>query len=513
MIGDGIREYGEETGAREWLAERESYRDDYDRLRAEGKTNEEALAIVQREAARVDALMQRQMQGYFAYGARNEPGASASAAPDAGGLRDPAATEGSIGAPAPTHTVGQEGRSGLWGVAKSVLGPNASNAEINEYVQKLREVNGGVGVLREGQTLNLPTADTVVSDQTRQQHVAEDAVYQQGLAERRGLASESHKDNGPTIGAVGDRGHDLASAPQVGRDASVSEARSTSVAPAAREVTRVTGTDGRTYLHSKDPDANGRFLFARSPLAAPPVNNYEGQLRAELGIFETKSTSEVQLVDWGDSDTEFFVLRSTSQAKAAAELDLMRGRLELGGGIGTASELVYAGQNYETPAGNGNVKVRSTVELSAGGGFAVDRTSRSADLGVKATVFGALLQADGNFVTDDVDLFFFNARIAAHGDLNAGSAGVTGTAGGSFRGGTGRLYFGAGVALGVGARGHMTLEVKANERFIDAAVTGISDVQAGRASIPEVLSRPEVNPLSNFSRRFNIGGLIYDWTH
>lgn len=61
------------------------------------------------------------------------------------------------------YTVGAEGAQGTWGVAKAILGPGASNAEIADYNNRLLSLNKWAAKsLQLGDTLVLPTADTQI---------------------------------------------------------------------------------------------------------------------------------------------------------------------------------------------------------------------------------------------------------------------------------------------------------------------------------------------------------------
>ncbi len=77
-------------------------------------------------------------------------------------------------------SVGNEGSRGFWGVAQSMLGTGASDAQVQQLAQKLMSSNPGVTSLRAGDVLNGP-ADAV-SDQARATYSAMDRDYQQQRA-------------------------------------------------------------------------------------------------------------------------------------------------------------------------------------------------------------------------------------------------------------------------------------------------------------------------------------------
>lgn len=86
-----------------------------------------------------------------------------------------------------TVTVGPEGARGLWGVAASLAGPGASNADIKQVQLQLETANPGVSVLHQGDSLNL--GDGSVTSQARQQDAGLNASYQADLARRNAVAN------------------------------------------------------------------------------------------------------------------------------------------------------------------------------------------------------------------------------------------------------------------------------------------------------------------------------------
>ncbi|WP_298189446.1 hypothetical protein [Metallibacterium sp.] len=81
-----------------------------------------------------------------------------------------------------TTTIGSAGAQGWWGVAQSVLGPNASNAAIEQWVQAAISANGGQTVLQQGQVVNLPGSDEIVTDAAKLSYDAANASYQAAQA-------------------------------------------------------------------------------------------------------------------------------------------------------------------------------------------------------------------------------------------------------------------------------------------------------------------------------------------
>ncbi|MHB8387837.1 hypothetical protein, partial [Metallibacterium sp.] len=81
-----------------------------------------------------------------------------------------------------TTTVGSAGAQGWWGVAQSVLGPNASNAAIEQWVQAAISANNGQTVLQQGQVVNLPGSDEIVTDAAQLSYDAANATYQAAQA-------------------------------------------------------------------------------------------------------------------------------------------------------------------------------------------------------------------------------------------------------------------------------------------------------------------------------------------
>ena len=78
--------------------------------------------------------------------------------------------------PASTFTIGKEGRQGWWGVAKSQLGPGASDAQILARAQQLISENPGVTVLHTGDVVNAATGD--ITDAARQTYTEMNSAYQ-----------------------------------------------------------------------------------------------------------------------------------------------------------------------------------------------------------------------------------------------------------------------------------------------------------------------------------------------
>jgi hypothetical protein len=79
-----------------------------------------------------------------------------------------------------THKVGKEGARGFWGVAQSMLGAGASNAEVQRLAQELMTANPGVTTLHVGDELNL--GDGSVSAEALRTYAEMDAGYQVQLA-------------------------------------------------------------------------------------------------------------------------------------------------------------------------------------------------------------------------------------------------------------------------------------------------------------------------------------------
>src|SRR5581483_8117689 len=113
--------------------------------------------------------------------------APASAAGESGGAA-PANTETAPAEPA-TFTVGAAGARGFWGIAQQRLGPDASNADIQNLALQLMTANPGVTTLHVGDTLNAPAGS--VSAEAQQTYNSMDASYQTNLAQRREAAAEA----------------------------------------------------------------------------------------------------------------------------------------------------------------------------------------------------------------------------------------------------------------------------------------------------------------------------------
>ena len=77
-----------------------------------------------------------------------------------------------------TTTVGSAGAQGWWGMAQQVLGANASNAAIEQWVQAAISANNGQTVLQQGQVVNLPGRDEIVTDAAKLSYDAANASYQ-----------------------------------------------------------------------------------------------------------------------------------------------------------------------------------------------------------------------------------------------------------------------------------------------------------------------------------------------
>jgi hypothetical protein len=89
--------------------------------------------------------------------------------------------------------VGPGGSQGLWGVASSILGPGASNADINALKNQLVNVNPGVTNtnLQLGDSLNLPTANTPTYSPGAQ---ALDVQYQASQGAGQGSITQNSAD-------------------------------------------------------------------------------------------------------------------------------------------------------------------------------------------------------------------------------------------------------------------------------------------------------------------------------
>jgi len=81
-----------------------------------------------------------------------------------------------------SHTVGKEGRRGLWGVAEMIAGPGASDVTIDNIKDKLIAQNPAIGNwnLREGMTVNWDLSGPVDARRS----AALDANYQAVMAQR-----------------------------------------------------------------------------------------------------------------------------------------------------------------------------------------------------------------------------------------------------------------------------------------------------------------------------------------
>jgi hypothetical protein len=88
-------------------------------------------------------------------------------------------------------SVGPAGRQGLWGVASSILGLGASDADISKLTNQLIAANPGVtnDNLRQGDSLNIPTADTPTNS-ARAQELSQQYQARQAAATQAALQQD-----------------------------------------------------------------------------------------------------------------------------------------------------------------------------------------------------------------------------------------------------------------------------------------------------------------------------------
>ncbi len=91
-----------------------------------------------------------------------------------------------------TITVGKEGAQGLWGVAASIAGIGASNADIKRTQLQLESANLGKSVLHIGDVLNLGNGS--ISAQGLTQDARLDAEYQLNIQKQREAAAADHNE-------------------------------------------------------------------------------------------------------------------------------------------------------------------------------------------------------------------------------------------------------------------------------------------------------------------------------
>jgi hypothetical protein len=276
-----------------------------------------------------------------------------------------------------------------------------------------------------------------------------------------------------------------------------------SLSPDTRAATLVRGKDGRIFRHDKFPDENGRFLFVKDPITDPERSAFSGELGLSLGLFESRSQTSIPLLDQPVDGGRFGVLQSTSGV--ALETTLNKEGLRIAAGASTNSELIYGGRSFNTPLGDVSIDVRSAVDLRAEGRLAIDSRGRSIDAALQVGAYASSLQAIGRFFSKDVDLFFFDAKVAGQGQLDALAGGGVLGGGVTVRGGRVRLFAEAGAATLFGGRGRLDVDVGPNESFTTNLLDGIDDFRSGRAALPEIVSRPSINPLAPS------GAVLGDW--
>lgn len=212
---------------------------------------------------------------------------------------------------------------------------------------------------------------------------------------------------------------------------------------------------------------------ARSPLSQSELEKTQQrntsvgfEFKAENKLFE--SNTQIKILG---EDSNLFVVESSSGIKTSGVLSASDKELDVSIEAATKSALVIAGDQFDTGIGSARVDVSSTVETGGAAAVRANRHGVIAEARFKAEAVA--LQASGSFESKEFDAFFFNIKVQANGDLNAGGLGGALGGGGALTRNGGRVFVEAGLTPGIGARGKFAIDVKFNHENISDTLNKI----------------------------------------